>query len=70
MRRSNLYYGAVNFNQLRRILRRDREGNVELMPGLLRDDRTESAIRSVEPTKKDALEAAVTLARQVPAGTA
>ena len=70
VRRSNLYFGAVNFNQLRRLLRRDRSWNVELMPGPLRDDRTESVIRSVEPTKKDALEAAVRLVQQVQDGTA
>lgn len=70
VRGSNLYLAAVNFNQLRRLLRRDRSWNVELMPGPLRDDRTESAVRSVEPTKKDALEAAVKLAQQVQAGTA
>jgi hypothetical protein len=69
VRNSNLYYRAVNLNQLRRLLRRDRSWNVELMPGPLRDDRTESAIRSVEPTKKDAPEAAVKLVQKVQAGT-
>ena len=68
VRRSNLYLPTVLLNQLRRLVRRDRSWNVELAEGRLREDLSDSVVRSTESSRGQAVEAAVLLAQHLDGG--